>query len=194
MLEKFKRFIPQITIKFNKKEDVTKNSNGSNSNNSETNYQYLCNGPVYRNANIITKLWYLRGKFDWFDNISKQSKCTADTSVNLLNEIMKELENLAYSMVNMFDACAFLNIRNNVMSYYFQYIGQLDKDTDYFHSQVEYKDSVYEQIWCLRYMFDCAYESNSKQIYQDVCNWLKTLLLSLKEDEAKAIKKILKDV
>ena len=194
MLKKIKRLIPKFVLEFRKKENISSTTDKNSESKAVTNYQYLCNDPIYTDANVITKIWYLRGRFDWFDHVARQSKITADTSIELLNEIMMELDNIAYSMPNMYDACSFLNIKNNVMAYYLQYNGELDKDTDYFHAQVEYQSPVYEQIWCLRYMFDCAYASNSKQIYQDVCNWLKTLQFSAEEDEAKAIKKILKDV
>ena len=194
MFKKIKRIIPNLTEKLKKNNIEDKHQEDVESDYPVVEFRHLSNGPEYRNANLILKVWYLRGKMDWFDNVLMSSSVTADSMSELLTEIMEELDRIAYSRKTMNDTCAFLNLKHNVLGYYMQYRGELNHDTDYYDVPVDETSSIYEQIWCLRYMFDCACVADSKEIFSDVCGWLKSMLTSVDGKEAEAIKKLLKQV
>jgi len=194
MFEKIKRIIPSLTKKIKKDKSEIKCKEDNVQDYPVAEYNHLSNAPEYRNATFITKIWYLRGKMDWFDNVLMSSNVTADSMSELLTEIMEELDRIAYSRKNMNDTCAFLNLKHNVLAYSMEYRGEIDNSVDHFHAEVDSGASIYEQIWCLRYMFDCACIADSKEICSDVCGWLKTILVTVDGRDAEAIKKILKQV
>ena len=194
MFDKFKRIIPKISEKFRAKEKVEKIDQEETDILPVTEFKYLSNDVAYRNATILEKLWYLRMKLDWFDDVLMSNNVTADSMSEMLCEIIEELDRLAYSRKNMQDVLGILNIKHDVLGYNMQYRGELNHDADYLHVQVDEKSSIYEQIWCLRYMFDCACVADSNEIHADVCGWLKSLLASVSGRDADAIKKFLKEV
>lgn len=194
MFDKFKRIIPKISEKLKSKEKPANSEQIKEEVLPCVVYKHLSNGPEYRNASIISKLWYLRTKLDWFDDIAMSNNITADSMCEMLDEIIEELGRLAYSRKDMNDTIALLNIQHQVIGYNMQYKGELDHDEDFFDVQVDGNGSIYEQIWGLRYMFDCACVVDNNEIHADVIGWLKSLVVSVEGEDAEAIKKMLKQV
>lgn len=192
MFDKFKRIIPKMFNK-SKKVEVT-NSSNVQSDKPEYIYRHLSNGDLYKNANIITKIWYLRGRFNWFDEFNAAFNSKNGEFDDMLDEIMCELSNLAFQQKDMNALIAIINNRNGVALYSEEMkAGNLNYD-EHFHAFIPNEAHAYEKIWCLRYMYDCSIITGSKEVYSDAIKCLKKLRTELKGEESVAVQKILHDI
>ncbi len=203
MLDKFKRLFPKLNTKWQnkksqKKEEVVEPKIIYSDEQREVEpviyYKYLKNSEFLTNANVFTQLWYLRGKLDWFDEMAINSKVTSDSFAELLLEITTALSQLAFKQKDMGLTLSLLSMAKDVTDYYYQYTEDYKPKEDFFDYMLGENANFLEQIWYIRYMYDCGCVCDNYDIFKDVSNWLKTISKKVKSEDLVAIKRILKDV
>ncbi len=164
-----------------------------------TNYVYLSNAVDYRYASVYKKIWYLRGRFDWFDNLTFTDEKVAEEMVDMLQEIVAELDNIAFSFFPEMDVVmSILNLKHDVLSYYIQYVENINMDKDYV--SIDWKDpnpTSYELLWIYRAIFEEAKaEQNVKTMYE-ICmilGQIQKALPNTQKNDKKAIKDIVSNI
>lgn len=197
-IEKVKRIFPDLIEKV--KQKVKKPSNVDVIEEQEvpmpeTNYKFLPNDGLYKSMHKFEKLWYLRGRFDYFHLLASKNSVAADKQVEMLSEICEELANLAFHQSNMDDVLAICNLKFNVEQYYKQFTLGMFLGRDCFNYSVEHCDdlmqmNIYDEIWILRSMFDEAMETNSAIVVKNVKMWMKSLIAKCSGKNELAMKNI----
>ena len=200
MLDKLKRLIPKMFLK----EEVQTETKAERKISEELKkkieaepprvYKFLDDTESYHDANILTKLWYLRGRMDWFDDISYKSALTADSSIDMLEEVGNRLSELAFEQSDWDDIASLLGLSSKVKMYHKQYEFGSDDGLDYFEPTVEEDSNIYEQIWYVRYLYDVGCIADNPETLKSAVVWIKNILAEAKEEDKPALKRILKDV
>ena len=197
-LDKIKRIIPDLISKVKNKVFPAQSSTAvkDDKKRETTSYEYLPNDEVYKSKHVYEKIWYLRGRFDWFNSKANKNYIAADASVGMLDEIVQELESLAFS--NLEHCLEIFNLRNNVYTYYerYTYDANCEDVFDYDFPQDEYgkpktmPTNIFDEIWILRSLYDSAVEKGNNEGIKSAKLWLKSIIAKCEGEELIAMKNI----
>jgi len=197
--EKFKRIIPDLIDKVKNKfseENLEPSSTTNDEAKIVTRYKYLPNDQHFRNLHLYEKIWFLRGKFDYFHLTAGRSQSYADSSVEMLEEISEELETLACEQTTIEKFLWLYQLKFNVDHYYKQYVNDEFEGEDCFNYDFPDerngdKMNVFDELWILRSLYDSAMESGNSEGIKSAKLWLKSIESSCFGEEVDAVKRIM---
>lgn len=176
--DKFRRLIPEKILKkiqkINQKYEPVKEYDIVG------NFKYLDNTSRYFEANIYTKIWYLRGKFNWFIDLSKRNAMIADAHIEMLKEIESELLRLAYQQKDMDAFVAIFNLSSSVVAFYERYVNGVEITDNSKSSESEIDSSLIEDLWLMRELYDESKEQLNFDCMMDICKGVKVLAKRVK--------------